>query len=161
MTRSDELSPGQKLPQALLSDPSAAPVGLGVAGVASPASMAGRVGEPVTAFGLLQRRLTLSITGVLLALAALAWYLTWRQTDAATMGGMSGMGPPSAALFLPMWVTMMVAMMFPTILPIVLTHRAVVARRGEGSLPTAALVAGYLAVWAVTGLIPLTAISVL
>src|SRR5207302_6640425 len=121
----------------------------------------GRVGEPVTAFGLLQRRLTLSITGVLLALAALAWYLTWRQTDAATMGGMSGMGPPSAALFLPMWVTMMVAMMFPTILPIVLTHRAVVVRRGEGSLPTAALVAGYLAIWAVAGLLPLTAIIVL
>jgi hypothetical protein len=131
MTRSDQLGRGQKFPPALTSDPSAAGVGPGIAGIASPAPLAGRVDEPVAAFGLLQRRLTLAITGVLLALAALAWYLTWRQTDAATMGGMSGMGPPSAALFLPMWVTMMVAMMFPTILPIVLTHRAVVARRGE------------------------------
>src|SRR4029077_9177808 len=89
------------------------------------------------------------------------WYLTWRQTDVATMGGMSGMGPPSAALFPPMWVTMMVAMMFPTILPIVLTHRSVVARRGEGSLATVALVAGYLAIWALAGLVPLAVLVVL
>jgi len=110
-------------------------------------------------FSLIQRRWTVVVTGLLLALAALAWWLTWRQSDSMTMGGMHGMGLPSAALFIPMWVTMMVAMMFPTIAPIVLAHRSVVATRGEGWRPTAALVGGYLAIWVAAGVVPLVAIA--
>jgi predicted metal-binding membrane protein len=52
-------------------------------------------------------------------------------------------------------------MMFPTIAPLVLAHRSVVARRGEGPLPSVALVAGYLAIWTLTGLVPLAAILAL
>lgn len=61
----------------------------------------------------------------------------------------------SVFVFLGMWTTMMVAMMFPTIAPIVLLHRMVVRRRGEGIAPTVAFGAGYLVIWAVVGVVPL------
>lgn len=50
---------------------------------------------------------------------------------------------------------MMVAMMFPTVAPIVLAHRMVVKKRGQGELPTVSFVLGYIAVWALIGVIPL------
>jgi predicted metal-binding membrane protein len=56
-----------------------------------------------------------------------------------------------------MWLGMMVAMMFPTIVPLVLAHRLVLQRRGKGVGPTVAMVAGYIGVWAVIGLLPLGA----
>jgi predicted metal-binding membrane protein len=61
----------------------------------------------------------------------------------------------TAAVFMAMWTTMMVAMMFPTIAPIVLLHRLVMRRRGVGVAPTGVFVAGYLLVWAAIGLVPL------
>ena len=88
-------------------------------------------------------------TGAILAgLAVGAWFLTWRQVSGA-------MAPPAAPLFMAMWLTMMVGMMFPAIAPMVLTHRRVVISRGEGALPTVSFVAGYLAVWTAVGLLPL------
>ncbi len=57
------------------------------------------------------------------------------------------MGP---GLFLATWVTMMVAMMFPSAAPMVLTFNRIRAgRRQPGSFPlsTGAFVAGYLVVW--------------
>jgi predicted metal-binding membrane protein len=63
----------------------------------------------------------------------------------------------AAPLFMAMWLTMMVAMMFPTIAPMVLAHHMVVAQRGEGKLPTIAFVLGYLVVWTAIGLVPLAA----
>jgi len=53
---------------------------------------------------------------------------------------------------------MMVAMMFPAVAPVVLSHLAVVVPRGGGLSSTAALVGGYLAIWAVAGLLPLAVI---
>jgi len=61
----------------------------------------------------------------------------------------------SVAIFLSMWVVMMVAMMFPTIAPIVLLHRSVMQRKEAGGGPTLAFVAGYLFVWSAIGLVPL------
>jgi predicted metal-binding membrane protein len=58
-------------------------------------------------------------------------------------------------VFLGMWTTMMVAMMFPTIAPIVLLHRLVMRRQGRGLAPTVALMAGYLVVWSIAGVVPL------
>jgi predicted metal-binding membrane protein len=46
-------------------------------------------------------------------------------------------------------------MMFPTVAPIVLAHRMVVQRRGEGNSPTVTFVFGYVLVWSLIGLIPL------
>jgi predicted metal-binding membrane protein len=64
----------------------------------------------------------------------------------------------AAPVFLAMWVTMMVAMMFPTIAPIVLLHRMVIRRRGGGVTATVWFVAGYLLVWTLTGVVPLVAL---
>lgn len=66
-----------------------------------------------------------------------------------------------AGLFLITWVVMMVAMMFPSVVPTVLTHAGVVRSRGEGMVPTVAFVAGYLVVWMVAGLVPLAIIQLL
>ncbi len=100
----------------------------------------------------------------LVGLAAVSWLLTIRQ--ATGMGSMlSGLGqigtlmPNDMAplLFMLMWLSMMGAMMLPSVGPMVLAHRMVVRKRGEGWLPTAAFVAGYLAVWTAIGVIPLLA----
>ena len=66
-----------------------------------------------------------------------------------------------AGLFLATWVLMMVAMMFPSVAPMVLTHARIVRSRGEGAVPTASLVLGYLAVWTAAGLVPLAIIQLL
>jgi predicted metal-binding membrane protein len=101
---------------------------------------------------LLDRRATLTTSFLLLGFAAVAWFLNWRQA-----GGMM-VADLTPLLFMSMWLTMMVAMMFPTIAPMVLAHRMVVLKRGEGNLPTVVFVAGYLLIWTVVGLIPLVAV---
>ncbi|MDX6199110.1 MAG: hypothetical protein QOJ79_2261 [Actinomycetota bacterium] len=117
---------------------------------------------PRTAYGVLERRATVTTAGALLLLAAGAWWLTVRRS--ADMSGMvqgiAQVGGPvsfdmAAPVFLAMWVTMMVAMMFPTVAPIVLLHRMVMRRRGGGRGTTVSFVGGYLLVWAVVGLVPL------
>jgi predicted metal-binding membrane protein len=74
------------------------------------------------------------------------------------MGSMAMLG---AGLFLVTWVVMMVAMMFPAIAPMVLTHARIVRSRGEGATPTVAFVLGYLLIWTAAGLVPLAAIQLL
>jgi predicted metal-binding membrane protein len=123
------------------------------------------VDTPRSAFSVLQRRVTIAIVGLLVVLAGLSW---WNTTgNVRDMSGMVqgiaqvGRDMPfdmSAGLFLGMWVAMMVGMMFPTIAPIVLLHRSVVLRRGEGPVPTVAFTGGYLVVWSLIGLIPLAAL---
>lgn len=68
------------------------------------------------------------------------------------MGWTMGMAVP---LFLAIWITMMVAMMFPTAAPMILTFARVNANKrtqGQPYVPTWVFVAGYLAVWSVAGL---------
>jgi predicted metal-binding membrane protein len=109
-------------------------------------------------------RATTTVSVVLVGLAAIAWIITVK--NAADMGSMvNGLGQIGARmpndmavpLFMAMWLAMMVAMMFPTVIPIVLAHRMVVQKRGEGWLPTASFVAGYIAVWTAIGVVPLLA----
>jgi len=100
-----------------------------------------------------QRNVILSL---LLALATAAWaLLVWQGTgvdmdmamDTPTMG-------LRAPLFLAIWVTMMVAMMFPTAAPMILTFHKVQAgkrQRGEVFVSTWIFVASYLLVWALSG----------
>jgi Predicted metal-binding integral membrane protein (DUF2182) len=67
------------------------------------------------------------------------------------MGPTMGLGAP---LFLAIWVVMMVAMMFPTTAPMILTFARVQARkrqRGEVFVPTWIFVAAYLVVWIAFG----------
>jgi predicted metal-binding membrane protein len=113
---------------------------------------------------LVGRRATMTTTLLLLVFAAVAWLLVADQANGMT-GMITGLGqvgtrmpnPMAAPLFMAMWLTMMVAMMFPTVAPIVLAHRHVVQRRGEGVLPTVGFILGYLVVWTAIGLIPLAA----
>jgi predicted metal-binding membrane protein len=66
-----------------------------------------------------------------------------------------------AGLFLITWLVMMVAMMFPSVAPITLAFAGVTRSRGEGILPTAAFVLGYLMVWTAAGLVPLGVLQAL
>jgi predicted metal-binding membrane protein len=119
---------------------------------------------PRAAMALLSRRAAVTTTGLLILLATAAWLLVAQQASGMT-GMILGLGqvgtrmpnPMTAPLFMAMWLTMMVAMMFPTVAPIVMAHRYVVLSRGEGALPTVAFVAGYLAVWTAIGVVPLVA----
>jgi predicted metal-binding membrane protein len=98
-----------------------------------------------------------AIVGALLVCAAVAWYATIRQAGSMGMGSLAMMG---AGLFLITWLVMMVAMMFPSVAPMTLAFASVTRSRGEGSLPTAAFVLGYLVVWTAVGLVPLAILLV-
>jgi predicted metal-binding membrane protein len=114
--------------------------------------------------GLLRRDRAIALAA-LAALTLLAWAITVRT--ARTMPGMgdmtSGMGRaiamPGPAGWEPgdllglftMWVVMMVAMMLPSVAPIVILVLGVLRRRHASRLPfgpTAAFLGGYVLVWA-------------
>jgi predicted metal-binding membrane protein len=125
-------------------------------------ALGGRPDTPRSTYDLFSRRVTLFVVGLLVALAAVAWWSTVRQassmSDMVTGLGQVGMraaNDMTVPVFMGMWIAMMVAMMFPTVAPIVLAHRMVVQRRGEGTPPTVAFVAGYIIVWSIIGVIPL------
>lgn len=86
------------------------------------------------------RRALLTVVLPLLALALGAWVLTARGDDMA-MG---------AAPFVLAWLVMMAAMMLPAAAPVVALY-ALAARRGVVAA-VSVFVAGYLCVWAVSGL---------
>ena len=97
------------------------------------------------------------LTALLLALAALAWWVTVRLSmdmpeGMGGMDGMDGMDGMGFALgpFLVAWAAMMAAMMLPAVTPVArLYARAARARRVA---PVGFFVSGYLAVWLGTGL---------
>jgi predicted metal-binding membrane protein len=62
--------------------------------------------------------------------------------------------PDAAASFLGMWVVMMVAMMLPSLVPMLRRYRQAVGRTGETrlGLPTAIVGAGYFFVWTLFGM---------
>ena len=105
----------------------------------------------------LPQAVTAVIVASLLLCATAAWVVTIAQAGSMGMGGVAMMG---AGLFLLTWVVMMVAMMFPSVAPMVLAHASVTRSRGEGLLPTAAFVLGYLLVWSAAGLVPLAFLQV-
>lgn len=113
----------------------------------------------------IERRVALAVFILLVMWAALAWTLTARAS--AQMSGMAlgvaqiGTHMPSAMsapVFMGMWLTMMVAMMFPAMGPMVLAHRMVTRRRTEGWTSTLTFIAGYLVVWTGVGAVPFVAL---
>ena len=116
----------------------------------------------------LERRVTIAVSVLLISWATLAWALT---AHAATeMSGMAlGLGQVgtrmpgamSAPVFAGMWLTMMVAMMFPAMGPMVVAHRMVTSQRGGGWTSTLAFIAGYLALWTAAGAAPFAALVAL
>ena len=72
----------------------------------------------------------------------------------AEMGGVTMGAEP--VLFLALWVVMMVAMMFPTAAPMILTFAQVQAgrrERGAAFVPTWVFVGSYLLVWTMFGVV--------
>jgi predicted metal-binding membrane protein len=62
--------------------------------------------------------------------------------------------PGAAASFLGMWIVMMMAMMLPSLIPMLWRYRQAIGRTGETRLgrPTALVAAGYFFVWTAVGL---------
>jgi predicted metal-binding membrane protein len=101
------------------------------------------------------KRAQYGLLGLLLALAVVAWLVTDNR-----MGGMEsgpGMDLGGVGFYVTVWVTMMAAMMFPSVAPTVLMYdrlRAGHRRRGKGAAPdaTGLFIVGYLCVWTAAGL---------
>jgi predicted metal-binding membrane protein len=95
----------------------------------------------------------------LLVLAVSGWaYIAYQ---ASAMGGMEAMSGPRISTmgglvpFVLGWTAMMVAMMIPATLPLILLYCTIARKRlspVRAGVDTAALFAGYIAVWAVAGL---------
>jgi predicted metal-binding membrane protein len=94
------------------------------------------------------RRERTFILALLLILAAASWViLVWQSRTASGMG----MG---AALFLAIWVVMMIAMMFPTVAPMILVFARVQRDRasfGRAFGPTWVFIGAYLLIWTLFG----------
>jgi predicted metal-binding membrane protein len=127
-------------------------------------------------------RATLVVGAALLVLTGLAWVVTIGQANSmsamvgmGSAGGMrsSGMSGGSGAagtlidltdtltlaIFLPMWVVMMAAMMLPSAAPMILLFDRVSRNKVANSsafraaMPTAVFVGGYLLTWTAFGLL--------
>jgi len=91
-----------------------------------------------------------AILATLLLLAAAAWGILLWQSGSADAMSVSATAP----VFLATWIVMMVAMMFPTAAPMILTYARVEARRTPGRSALAAtsiFVGAYLLLWVFFG----------
>jgi len=103
----------------------------------------------------------LVILTALVALSALAWAGTVYQAGSMGLGMVTcsmTMGTPfsvgNGVLYVVLWGVMMVAMMLPAMTPIVGLFQTIARRKQEQSLPFAPawiFVAGYVALWTLTG----------
>ncbi|MGP3923919.1 DUF2182 domain-containing protein [Streptomyces sp. 8N616] len=115
-----------------------------------------RIAAPApTQPGFLLPRRDLAMAWILMALlAALAWVLTVAQSrDMGMEPGTMGLALP---LFLLLWVTMMVAMMFPSVAPVAITWARAIGRQSAGAVRAARIAefaGGYLLAWTVFGLL--------
>jgi predicted metal-binding membrane protein len=95
----------------------------------------------------------------LLLLTIAGWvYIAYQASTMNSMESMSGARISTMGGFVPFvlgWTAMMVAMMIPATLPLILLYRVVARRRlrpGRARGSIAALLLGYIAVWAIAGL---------
>jgi predicted metal-binding membrane protein len=95
-------------------------------------------------------RFNVGVTGILLGLAAVAWYVAGSGID--RMGSMD----VSMPVYMATWLAMLVAMMFPAVAPIVFAFARVASSQASGPRLVAGFVLGYLVVWTTAGVIPLT-----
>ena len=75
------------------------------------------------------------------------------QTDNMRMAEAAPTASMTFPLFLSMWVTMMVAMMFPSVAPMVVIYSRFSAIRNQSKGATAVFVGGYLLAWTLAGLL--------
>jgi predicted metal-binding membrane protein len=95
----------------------------------------------------------------LLILTVLAWvFIAYQVSTRGGMQAMSGARISTMGGFVPFilgWTAMMVAMMIPATLPLIMLYRTIARQRlglARARVGTAALLSGYIAVWAVAGL---------
>jgi predicted metal-binding membrane protein len=98
------------------------------------------------------------ILASLAVLTVASWVVVVWQSATTDTEGMENMLTMDMALplFLAVWVAMMVAMMFPTAAPMILTFARVQERKQQGGgpyVPTWVFVSAYLAVWTVFGVL--------
>ncbi|POX47162.1 hypothetical protein C3489_30395 [Streptomyces sp. Ru71] len=97
---------------------------------------------------------------LIVLIAALAWVLTVGQArDMGVEPGTMGMALP---LFLLLWLTMMAAMMLPSMAPVAITWARSIGRRSSGwtrAARTTEFVCGYLLVWTAFGLLAYAALA--
>jgi predicted metal-binding membrane protein len=101
-------------------------------------------------------RFQVGVLAALLGLAAVAWLLTHQRMLGMDAG--PGTDPGSLGFYVVSWVVMMSAMMFPSIVPMVLTFGFVQRRRSdrgsvEGAVSSWVFVSGYLLTWTAFGLL--------
>src|ERR671937_1243261 len=96
-----------------------------------------------------------STAALLLAAALVAWIVTVDRMQGMDTGPGTDLG--DLAWYLGIWVTMMAAMMLPSVAPMVLLYAHVSRERhqqGRASfIPTWVFLAGYLAAWTAYGLL--------
>src|SRR5207247_6733156 len=87
-----------------------------------------------------------AVSGALLGGALVAWIVTYQRMHGMDAGPGTELG--GLGWYLGVWVTMMAAMMLPSVAPMVLVfsrvNRGRASRRGAGATPTGVVVAGYL-----------------
>ena len=91
------------------------------------------------------------VIAVLLALAVVAWVVTGIRM--AGMDAGPGTDPGTLGFYVSTWVVMMAAMMFPSIVPVVLTFRRMRLGAQHGRVETGLFVCGYLLLWGTSGLL--------
>jgi predicted metal-binding membrane protein len=96
---------------------------------------------------------------LLATLAASAWLVLW-SWDASPYGRYlhhdqpTGLGTSlELGLFVVGWALMIVAMMLPTVIPFLVTFRALVGRRARPGLLVGAVILGYLVTWTAFGIV--------
>jgi predicted metal-binding membrane protein len=115
---------------------------VGLSGSGGPADPSGPAGQAPARAGFVTRE-----AGLVLIAAAGAWAAT--VALARGMAGMTGTMGLGLAVFVAVWTLMMTAMMLPSVAPTASLYAKTV--RSNRTVRIAALVAGYLAVWAAAG----------
>jgi predicted metal-binding membrane protein len=92
-------------------------------------------------------RVRLSLVGLLVAVAVLAWWWTARQMRGMDSGPWTGLG--GFGWFVSVWLVMMAAMMFPSVAPTVALYSRMTSRRSP--LQPLAFATGYLVMWIAAG----------
>jgi predicted metal-binding membrane protein len=110
----------------------------------------------------LLRRLTIPVAVLVVAVVAVAWYVTWASSGLTMMlMAPSSIGTTDGAVFFSLIVAMMVAMMLPSALPMAVAYYGI-SRLEQGRptkpadlLGTIAFLLPYFAVWGFFGVVAL------
>lgn len=94
----------------------------------------------------------------LVVMSVVAWIFTFdhSQSMGSEMSMINQPLIPGAILFLIMWTVMMIAMMFPAVMPMAVIFSKVQGKRksrDHGFIPTWVFISGYLLVWALFGVL--------